>query len=209
MYLFNRHRAVNPAHGTKAVEWAVAATLQAREITGKHIDAWVRVMSPEAGTVTWSFWDDTLADIEAAGDALAADPDFTTAAERADEYFTGPVDDRVYSMLHHTFTQGEHDKRYVTRVQATVAPGHLTDAFASGQALAEHATRVTGSNTAFVVHLTGMYNGVAWITGYRDIGEFEASERALLADPEWLDLVNRAGTDFNPTITRSLKRRLT
>jgi len=208
MYLFTRRRRMDPGHFSHAVEWVVEATGKVREITGVGVEAWTAVMSPEVGTVVWSIWGEGLADFAVAGDKLAADAAFTKMAEKADDYFDGPIEDRVASMIHGTIDPDAPAATYVSVVEATAANGRLTDAIASGIAIAEHATRVGGQNTGFLVNTTGSYGGVAWITGAPDIETVDAGEAALMADPAWLELVNAAGANYAPGAATTLYRRL-
>jgi len=208
MYLFSRRRRIDLGHMTKAVEWSVEATGKVREITGREVDTWTAVMSPEVGTVVWTMWVETLAELEAAGDALAADAAFVKSEEKADDWFDGPMEDRVASMVHGTLDPAAPRAEYVAVVEGIAANGRLSNAIASGIAVAEFATRVGGQETGFLVNFTGAYGGVAWITGSPDIATVDASEAALMADPAWLDLVNSVGADYAPGVTSTLYRRL-
>ncbi len=208
MYLFSRRRRIDPGHVTKAVEWSVEATVKAREITGTGIEAWMAVMSPEVGTVVWTIWAESLAELEAAGDALAGDAKFNKWAEEADDWFDGPMEDRIASMIHGALDPDEPQANYVTVVEAVAANGRLKEAIGSAIVIAEHATRVGGQNTGLLLNLTGAYGGLAWITGSPDIATIDAGEAALNADPTWLDVVSGVGADYAPGATSTIYRRL-
>lgn len=207
MYLFTRSRRIDPGHVAKAMEWVVAATGDARRITGVQIDAWVAVMSPEVGTIVWTIFAEHLADIEAAGDKLAADADFAKSAEKADDYFDGPMADGLATIVHGTIDP-EEQVGYVAVVGAVAANGRLSDAITGGIEIAEAATRIGGRETAFAVMSTGTYGGVMWFTGSPDIATLEASENAANADPEFLALVDRLGTAYLPGATQTIYRRI-
>jgi hypothetical protein len=209
VYTWDRCRQINPAHAREAREWALAVTARAREITGKHLDGWVRVMSPDAGMVSWSCWDESLQDIEALVDAFDTDATIAKLTSSAESALVGPVLDAVYTNFHHSFVQGEHSARYVVSVEATLGSGRFAEALVSGQKIAEHATSVTGRNTAFLLNFTGPYNGVRWVTGYPDIDSVDMSERSLMDDPAWRALLGSARIDFGPSTARILRRRLT
>ena len=74
--------------------------------------------------------------------------------------------------------------------------------------IAEHATRVSGQNTLFMVNSTGPFGGCAWLTGSPDIDTVESGEDALMADPEWLKLIDRVGTAYNDDAAQALYRRI-
>lgn len=198
-----------PAHGAAAVEWTKAWTAQARDITGKHIDAWVRVGSPGAGLISWTLWDDSLGEIESVVDALDGHASLTRMTAEAEAYFVGEIDDEIFTMFHHAFLQGEHEARYKMTIDTTIASGHFDEALPAGLAIARYATEKTGRNTAFVLNFTGHYNGVCWTTGYPDIDSVDRSEQTLMADPEWHALLGTAGAHFQASQSRTLDRRLT
>lgn len=208
MYLFTRSRRIDPGHGAKAMEWVVEATARASEVSGREIQAWAAVMSPELGTVVWSMWAEHLAEIEAAGDSLVADSGFTKLVEKGDDYFDGPVQDGLASLVHGTPDPAAGPPAYAVVARATGANGRLGTAVASGVEIAEHADRVAGTNTLFLVNSTGPYGGVAWVTGYDDIGGVEAGEAALMADPAWLELLDRVGADYLPDASQTIYRRI-
>jgi hypothetical protein len=211
MYTLNRSRGVNPAHTTDAIEWAAAVAARVREVTGKHIDAWVRVMSPDAGTLSWSCWDETLRNIEAIVEVLDTEGGVAKLTASMETALVGPIKDCVFANLHghHTWVQGEHGKSYVLFVHATIESGRFAQALVSGKRIAEYASSATGRNTAFMLNFTGAYNGVRWATGYPDIDSVDQSERILMDDPEWHALLSSAGIDFRPAKERMLQRRLT
>jgi hypothetical protein len=207
MYLFTRSRRVGSPDLTGAMGWVVGLTEQVRTITGQQVDAWGSVMSPDSGTIVWSMWAEHLSDIEQAGDKLAASSEFAAALVQGDAFFDGPVVDGLASLVHGAPDPGA-DVNYVSVASAVAAPGHLSDAIAGGVEIAEHATRVGGQPTLFLVNATGPYGGCAWITGSPDVGVVEAGETALMADPDWLKLIDRAGTAYTPEAAQAIYRRI-
>jgi hypothetical protein len=207
MYLFTRSRRIDPEHAAKAMEWVVTATGDACRITGLEIRAWVAVMSPEVGTVVWTIFAEHLADIETAGDKLVADSDFSKSAEKADDYFDGPMSDGLATIVHGAIDPDE-PVGYVAVVGAVAANGRLSDAITGGIELAQAATRIGGQETAFAVAATGTYGGVMWFTGSPDIATLEASEAAANADPEFLAMVDRLGAAYLPGATQTIYRRV-
>jgi hypothetical protein len=208
MYLFTRQRRTDPGEPLKAMEWAVEATAKAKEVTGREIDAWTAVMSPQVGTVVWSLWADHLAEIEAAGDALAADAAFMKLVEKGDDYFDGPLEDGLASLVHGAPDPDAPPPNYVVVATAVAAPGRLGAAITSGIEIADLATRVSGQDTLFVVGSTGPYGQMAWLTGAPDLATVEAGEAALMADPDWIDLLERVGTDYQPNAAQAIYRRI-
>ena len=63
MYLFTRSRRVDPEHFTKSMESVVDLTEHGRKVTGRRVDAWTAVMSPEVGTIVWTLWAEKIGQI--------------------------------------------------------------------------------------------------------------------------------------------------
>lgn len=208
MYLFTRRWLAEPGEFVKALEWSAEVTGRVREVTGRDVNAYTAVMSPEVGTVVWSMWAEHLTEIEAAGDALAADAGYRELVERGSDYFDGPVQDGLAQLVHGTLDADAGPPAYVTGAFAVAANGRLGNAISSGIEIADHATRVSGQNTLFIVNGTGAYGGVAWITPGADLQTLETGEAKLMADPAWLELLNRVGTDYQAGVTQTIFRRI-
>jgi hypothetical protein len=165
-------------------------------------------MSPEFGTVSWAMWAESLAEIMDAGDKLATSSDWQKLIARGDDLFEGPVVDGLASLVHGTPDLSAGPPDYVGVATAVAAQGRLSDAIGAGIEIADQVTKTTGQNTLFMVNSTGLYGGVAWITPSANISEVDAGEAALMADPEWLKLIDRVGTDFGPGAAQAIFRRI-
>lgn len=193
----------------RAIAWTIDVTEQVRSITGRQVDAWGSVLSPETGLVVWSTWVEHLSELEQANDKLIVAAEYLATVADGNALGEGPVADGLAMLVH-----GEVDPvaaaaaQYVTVATAVAAPGRLSDAISSGIAIAEHATRVSGQNTLFVMNSTGPYGGCAWLTASPDIDTVERGEAALVDDPEWLALIDRVGTAYNPDPAQSMYRRI-
>lgn len=198
-------RAADPAG---AMGWTIGVTELVRSITGRPIDAWASVLSPDTGLVVWSMWVEHLGEIEQAADKLAASPEYLDSVKAGDQFGEGPVVDGLAALVHGELDLAAGPPSYVTVANAVAAPGHLSDAIAGGIEIAQHATRVSGQNTLFTVNSTGPYGGCAWLTGCPDIDTVESGEGALMADPEWLKLIDRVGTAYNNDAAQAMYRRI-
>lgn len=207
MYLFTRSRTIDPGEVSGAMGFVPEITERVRSITGVEVQAWAAVMSPEMGTITWSAWFESLKALEVAGDQLTADSGYMKAVEKGDDYFDGGIVDGLAQLVHGT-VDPDANPTYAAVVVAASANGRLGDAISGGIEIAQFATRVSGQSTLFLVSATGPYGGVAWITGNPDIESLEAGESALMADPEWLQLVDRVSPAYLPGATQSIFRRI-
>jgi hypothetical protein len=208
MYLFTRSWRVDPEHIVKALEWAGEITETGRNVSGLQIDAWNTVLSPELGTVVWSAWAESIAQIQQAGDALMADSGYLKAVEKGADYFEGQASDGLAVLVHGDVNLDDNSFEYVGVATASLANGRLQDGMAAGVEIADHVAKVTGDNTLFVVNTTGIFGGVAWITPMADSAAVDAGEAALMADADWLGLLDRVGSVFNPGAAQAIFRRL-
>jgi len=208
MYLFTRSWRINPEHVTKALEWSGEITSTGRKITGKQIDAWSAVLSPELGTVVWTLWSEDMASLLAAGDQLTADSGYVKATEKGADYFDGVPTDGVAALVHGEVDITDTSFEYVGVATATISNGHLQVGVAAGIEIADHVTKVTGDNTLFMVNTTGIFGGVAWLTPTADAAALDAGEAALMADTEWLSLLDRVGSAFTPGAAQAIFRRV-
>ncbi len=208
MYLFTRSRRMRAGDPGGAIAWTIGVTEQVRTITGRQVDAWGTVMSPDAGLVVWSTWIEHLGELEQASDKLMAAPEYLESVVAGEAFGEGPVVDGLATLVHGDIDLAAGAPTYVTVANAVAAPGRLSDAIAAGIEIADHATRVSGQNTLFVVNSTGAYGGCAWLTGSPDIDTVENGEGALMSDPEWLKLIDRVGTAYNNDAAQAIYRRI-
>jgi len=208
MYLFTRSWRLDPEHLGKALEWVGEVTELDRKITGKPIDAWGAALSPELGTVVWSVWAETIAELQETGDKLNADAAFLKAVEKGSHYFDGPAQDGLAALVHGEVNLDDNSFEYVGVATATLANGRLQDGMTAGIEIAEHVSKVTGDNTLFLVNSTGIFGGVAWVTPMADAAAVDAGEAALMADANWLALLDRVGSVFNPGAAQAIYRRM-
>jgi hypothetical protein len=208
MYLFTRSRRIRPGSILGGVDWAVAATELVRKTTGREVNGWISVMSPEAETVTWSMWAEAMGDVVEAGDKLATSAAWADLLQRGLDHFDGPLVDGLAELVFGVPDLEAGPPDYVSVVSAVAANGRLSDAIAAGVELAEHTTKVTGHPALFAVNTTGVFGGVGWIVPAPDIGAVDAARAALMADSEWLPLIDRVGTAYAPGAAQSLHRRI-
>jgi hypothetical protein len=209
MHLFTRSTRLAGGDVTGQLSWVGSITEEACNTTGLAIDAWATVMSPDANTIVWACWVEHLSEIEQAGDKLAASDAYLRAIAAGEAFTDGSTTDGLASVVHNPPTLDDAVPAYVTVATAVAAPGRLSDAVAAGVEIAEHATRLSGLNTMFLVNSTGAYGGCSWITGAADIDTVERGEGALMGDPAWLQLLDRVGTAFNADASQSIYRRIT
>ena len=195
MYLFSRRAQLSGARLRDAMGWAVAAGERVTQTTGLPIGVWSQVYSPGVGTLVWATFVPDLATLEGATDKLAVDDAYNELGDRAVEFvLPGTVDDSLSVVVH-----GEPDPNrqieYVASVRGTIAAGKIAKGMALGVEIAQKAEQITGVPTAFVGDATGNYGGVAWLTGFANVGALEAAEMALNTDESFIDLIDKKASE--------------
>ena len=147
-----------------------------------------------------------LADVLALDDAIFADEGFAQWLEDNDDLFVGPSSDVISQVVHGAPTGPP--KTYVQANRAVCANGSIGEAMGLGIEIAETATRITGVPTLFVAPVAGIYGSVGWLSSVDELADVEAANAALVADDEWVKLLDRAGHAFAPGASSLMLRRL-
>jgi len=207
MYLFSRSRHVSYASEREGIAAAVEAAGMVTSITGLEVSAWSTVASPDAGLIVWSVILESLADLDAANQKLAASQEFGDWLDAHDKLWDGRPRDYLAEIVH----GGPDPDRPSNVVFASVgvcAVGNAAPAMAAGIELAEAVSKITGVPTSFGSAVTGPEGGVLWFGAVANLGELEQGRAALNADPSWIELVDRHGPLFQPGSELVLYQRL-
>lgn len=208
MYLFSRSRRLDPAHGRAGVAYAVEIGHKATQLTGLEIGVWAETMSPGFGTISWTTMVPDLLSLEQAMDKMAVADDFNASIEEHASLFSGFAEDRLFQIVH---GEPDPDRRpsYVTAVRGRCRAGNIAEAMGLGVEIAEKVTEITGRSTMFATGVTGEWGAVGWLTAFDDITQIESDEAMLMADPNWLTMLDdRAGAAYESDATQTMYRRL-
>ena len=200
MYLFTRTRRADPAHMRAAVGWASEVATCVTSETGRPVEVWTALMSPENGQMVWTTWAEHLVDIDNALDKLRTSLAYTDLIERGQAFFNGHVADGLWTTVHGTVGQ--------TPVEYVVTAVANERAISYGVELAKEVQRITGFESVFSSATTGPYGEVSWATGCSSIDEIERSNMKLATDPQWVSRVDKAGACFNTGAHQSIFRRI-
>ena len=208
MYLFSRSGRLAPGAIRDGITFVGAITEKVKQHTGLDVHVWSAVMSPELGTVTWVAIVEHLEQLEQAEDKLAVADDYLELAEKNAHLFAGPLQDQLAQIVHGGPQEGAPLPAYATVARAVAANGKLSQAMADGVEIAVKATEITGRNTSFLAGATGEYGGCAWVSTFDSLSQLEESEAKLMANAEWLALIDRIGSSYAQGATQSISRRL-
>ncbi len=205
MYLFTRTAHLKAGNPTAGMTFATEVSHKVRELTNHPIQVWTSMYSPGLGTIVWASWFESLADLERVSDKLATDGPYLQMLSTSAELFEGSIDDALMEPIAGT-PDTTRSLQYVSAVTAVPAAGNLVNAVAQGIEIAEQTEAATGLPTLFMRSMTGPYGGVSWLTGFESIDELESSEKALMSNDQWTDLVDSASACFqdDPAGTRQM-----
>ena len=190
MYIFTRRTRLGGTQpGREAMAWAVEITEKVNQISDLRFGLYTNMFSAGVGTLTWGCLSPDLAALEAVSDKLAADDGFAALSDRGQKFTTGELDDTLLQVVHNE-PDASTNPEYIVAVTGLQRPGEFAKGLEVGVKIAEAASRITGARTAFGTSVSGDYGGVAWVTGFENIGAMEAANNALSADESFLKLVD-------------------
>lgn len=195
MYLFTRTAHLRNGNPTPGMTFASEVCHLVQDHTSHQMQVWASMYSPGMGTVVWSSWFESLVELERISDKLATDGPYLQMLSNAAELFDGPVDDALLEPLVGA-PDPSRSTQYVTAVRATPASGRFVEAATKGAELAERASTISGHPTMFLRSLTGTYGSAVWLTGFESIDQLESSERMLMEDQQWIEMIDSTSACF-------------
>jgi hypothetical protein len=191
MYLFSRQARLSGARLRDSMAWASEVTQRVSQTTGLEVGLWTRVFSPAIGTLVWATFVPDLATLEAGSDKMMVDDGINALFERGSEFFIpGSMDDALATVISGT-PDPSRPVEYVATVQATMCTGKLADGISLGVEIAQRAEKIMGVPSMFVADATGNYGGVAWLTGFADVGELDRAQTALNGDQSFIEFIDK------------------
>jgi hypothetical protein len=210
MYLYAttvRPGAVNP---NKVIDWAVRLTQKINQISEVPSTLWTAVMSPGAGSLSWTSVVEDLGVIEDTETKLAADPGYNDlVAEGIPLLSTDGLDQRLLQLVFADADSANIVPQYASTVQAQLAPGSMISGIGLGVDLAQRVKAITGRPTSFAVASTGGYGDVMWVSLAETIQQVQAANEALNADADFGRVVDeQASNAYLPGATQTVSRKI-
>jgi hypothetical protein len=206
MYILGRSRTIAPGHARAALGASVEAATRFSQVTGLKAYAWTALFSPGAGTVVWSARAEHLQDLADAAEKWAADGPTMDWVEQTAHLYEGPTNDALAQLVHGT--PAPEPGPVVGFVQAQWAPAKAAEAMGLGGEIADAFTALTGVPAMFLAAVTGPFAGVSWMSNFSSLAQAEEADAKSSADAGWLELMERAGTCYQPGATSIFLRRL-
>lgn len=190
MYLFTRRTRLAGGDQRGALAWAADITAKVNQISGLTVRICTPIFSEGTGSIIWTTFVQSMAQLEDANDKLLADDGFLDLSDAGRTHTTGVFDDALVQVVHGTPDPGR-TITHASAVTAVAAPGKLTRAMELGVQIAQRAETITGVAGMFGAAATGPFGAVSWVTGFESIDQMEQANEALAADAGWLAFLDK------------------
>lgn len=87
---------------------------------------------------------------------------------------------------------------HVNVTRSTIMNGHLADALGWSTEVLEYVHKVTGLNGILTTAAAGSFFDISWIFSAASAADGDAANDKLLADPDYIAMIDKAGGMFVP-----------
>jgi hypothetical protein len=175
---------------------------------GLSLDVWESAHSLRAGVVCLTAWWESLADLEAASNALRyvelnEDPDREDGTQSPSD----PVVQRLLTVVSGP-TRFDHTHKYL-RILEVSGLKDMQTAVDNGVEHAEKVSNTTGISMTVLRNVTGFSRDMMFLSTYESLAQYEEAGHHLQATSYWLHQRSQYGKDFDAsTLTMNLFRRI-
>jgi hypothetical protein len=177
-------------------------------VDGLFLDLWESAHSLRAGLVCLTGWWESLADLEAASNALRhvelhGDPEHEHGTESPQE----PVVQRLLTVVSGP-TKFDHTHKYL-RVLEVSSLKDMQAAVDNSIELAEKVSNTTGISMTVLRNVTGFSRDMMFLSTYESLAQYEEAGHHLQSTSYWLHQRSQYGKDLDgSTLTMNLFRRI-
>ena len=204
MYIFGAELQARP--GKAGAAGAVLTQIRDTVVNeiGHPGSAWVAVNGAPLGRYLLSTrLDNAAALVDLQMKLAQCEPYQTLVAENGD-LWAGPTETHFGRALATAGEIGEQPKPFLSVTQASMAGGHLADAMAWSGKVLEHVHKVTGLSGIMANSEAGALFDIYWMVGADSVAEWDAASDALLADADYVGMLDEAGDLFIPGSARRM-----
>ena len=198
MYLFTRQATLG-GNPRAAMGWAAEMTAYVSARSNGHpVLLWSVGFGRPVGTVVWTTWVESHADLQAAFAGLLEDDGYYDLIDKGQAFNAGAnMADSFNEAIHGGPTGATPPIGSVAVVsRAVMNVGKAAEAMAFGVDIASYVESVTGSPTAFLASSYGTFGEVMWISGAPDMAANDAAAAAINGDAGWLERIGRSNDLF-------------
>lgn len=209
MYIWSRTRRLNIATLREGMGWCEEARQLAEEVGGHPFSLMQYVQGTPGPSIAWTVRVDSFGAMQAAGDAMAADPRYFEMVEAGAHLFEGPAEDLAMQVIDaHNF--GPDDRpAYVSTTRATIAAGAFVKAVEWGAEVSAYAASVVQRPVVFGRAAYGTFGELGWVLGHESAEDIDVVNDKLNSDPGYIERIEAGGGYFvDGSGTTGLLRRM-
>lgn len=198
MYLFIRELALR-GDPRKTMELATRARELVSRKSGLRFSLWATVTGAPVGTLYYTAFVQSRAELDAATATLLSDGDYLDLAAEAEQHLAAPPSDSLIDILHNS--GGEYRPAPVGSVstvyQAQIANARFSTAIQWGIEMSNLASEITGVPSLFGRGTEGgPFGVVGWLSTVNDMAAADAVAEALAKDMRYLAKLDSMGDLF-------------
>jgi hypothetical protein len=161
---------------------------------------WAAQFGHPVGTVVWSVWVESLADLDAAFSGLANDKKYLTLVDKGQAFVQAPFVDSFRQVVHGPAEAGTAPAvgSMTTVTTAVIANGKYAEAVAWGTEMAEHVGHLSDAPSLFLLDDYGTFGQVTWINGAADAAHADAANKSVNTDVIYIKRLGDVGEMFVP-----------
>lgn len=198
MYLFTRLATLR-GDQRRAMAWAVEIKGYVDAHSDHDLMLWRADFGYPVGTVSWSAWVESHADLNAGFASLMTDDGYFEMLAKGRDFLTAPAEDFLRQALHGGPAQEAPPIGAVTTVTtAVVAGGKYDDGVAWGIDMAQLVEEITKLPTFFLLDTYGTFGQVTWLSGAPDLASADVAAGAVNTNDKYMKALGDVGELFVP-----------
>jgi hypothetical protein len=198
MYLFSRLATLR-GNQRNSLAWAATMNGYVDAHSDHNLSLWRADFGYPVGTVAWSAWVESHADLNAGFAKLAEDDGYFKLLDDGQEFLTEAPQDTLRQALHGGPADAPPPIGAVTTVTtAVVAGGKYDDGVSWGVEMAQLVEEVTKNPTLFLLDAYGTFGQVTWLSGAPDLAAADAANDAINANDKYMKSLGDVGDLFVP-----------
>jgi hypothetical protein len=199
MYLYSRTVQLT-GDPRKTMPMVMAMAELVNKKTELQVSLWRTVLGAPLGTLGYSAFVQSQAELDTAVSSLLADPEYLERVAEIQPYIAAPAQDQLVEILHRA---GPEYRRaevgwIATLVTAQVANARFGAAMKWSIEIADLVAEITRNPGIFGRSVAGPFGTVGWITAVPDMAALDAAGEALNKDPRYLAKLDEMSDVFLP-----------
>jgi hypothetical protein len=180
------------------MDFAVGMRNHVSEKVGQDVALWSAGFGAPVGAMAYAMRVDGLAGLQAMTASLATDEEYQAKLAKGRDLMAGPAEDSMAQPIHGELGDPPPVGSFAMITTAVIGNGAYAEAIAWGVDMAQHAERVSGMPTMFLMNSFGTFGQVTWIGIGADAAAVDAAGQQLNSDADYMAKLGAAGNLFVP-----------